>query len=66
VTGFTTGLGAGFTAGLATGFGNGFGTGLGFAGTVTVFVIVCVVVEPAEDFEDLTQTVTEPDPIFEP
>jgi hypothetical protein len=36
------------------------------AGTVTVFVIALVVVEPGELEEDPTQTVTDPDPMLEP
>jgi hypothetical protein len=54
--------------GLAAGFGAGFGTGLGFGGTGTVtdLVMVCVVDDPGEEDEDPTQTVTDPDPIFEP
>ena len=54
--------------GLAAGFGAGFGAGLGFdgTGTVTVLVIVCVVDDPGEEVEAPTQTVTDPEPIFEP
>jgi hypothetical protein len=54
--------------GLAAGFGAGLGTGFGFGGTgiVTVFVMLCVVVDPADELVDPTQTVTEPDPILEP
>ena len=61
-------MGATTLAGLAAGFGAGFGAGLGFGGTgtVTVFVMVCVVDDPGEEDEDPTQTVTDPEPIFEP
>jgi hypothetical protein len=53
---------------LAAGLGAGFGAGLGFGGTgtVTVFVIVCVVDDPGEEVDEPTQTVTDPEPIFEP
>jgi hypothetical protein len=55
-------------AGLATGFGAGFGAGLGFGGTgtVTVLVMVCVVDEPGEEDVEPAQTVTDPEPNFEP
>jgi hypothetical protein len=60
-------LGADALAGLAC-FGTGFGAGLGFGGTgpVTVFVMVCVVDEPGEEVDEPTQTVTDPEPNFEP
>ncbi len=55
-------------AGLAAGFSAGFGAGLGLeeTGTVTILVMVCVVVDAGEENEDPTQTVTDPDPIFDP
>jgi hypothetical protein len=61
-------LGATALAGLAAGFGEGFGAGFGFGGigTVTVLVMVCVVDEPGAVVEDPTQTVTDPEPSFEP
>jgi hypothetical protein len=52
--------------GLAAGFGAGLGTGFGGTGIVTVFVMLCVVVDPADELVDPTQTVTDPDPILEP
>ena len=60
-------MGADALAGLAC-FGTGFGAGLGFGGTgtVTVFVMVCVVDEPGEEVDEPTQTVTDPEPNFEP
>ena len=57
-------MGAITLADLATGFGAGFG--FGGTGTVTVLVIVCVVDDPGEEVEAATQTVTDPEPIFEP
>jgi hypothetical protein len=51
---------AGFTAGLRAGFGF-IGTGI-----LMVLVMVCLVTDPAVELEEPTQTVTEPDPIFEP
>jgi hypothetical protein len=68
----TTGFGVTTAVGLAAGFGAGFGAGLGFGfgfggtETVTVLVIVRVVVDPAEELDDPTQTVTDPDPILDP
>ena len=64
----TTGLGAVALIGLAAGLGAGFGAGLGFGGTgtVTVLDMVCVVDDPGEEVDEPTQTVTEPEPIFEP
>ena len=61
-------MGAVALAGLATGFGAGFGAGLGFGGTgtVTVLVMVCVVDEPGEEDDEPAQTVTDPEPNFEP
>ena len=61
-------MGATTLVGLAAGFGAGFGAGLGFVGTgtVTVLVMICVVDDPGEEDEDPTQTVTDPEPIFEP
>ena len=61
-------MGATTLVDLASGFGAGFGAGLGFGGTgtVTVLVMVCVVDDPGEEDEDPTQTVTDPEPIFEP
>jgi hypothetical protein len=54
--------------GLFAGFGAGFGAGLDFGGTgtVTVLVMVCVVDDPGEEVDEPTQTVTDPEPIFEP
>jgi hypothetical protein len=53
---------------MLAGLAGGFGAGLGFGatGTVTVLVIVCVVLVPEVDDEAPTQTVTEPEPTFEP
>jgi hypothetical protein len=64
----TTGLAVAVLAGLADVFGAGLGVafGLGATGTVTVLVMVCVLVDPAEELEEPTHTVTEPDPILEP
>ena len=61
-------MGAVALAGLATGFGAGFGAGLGFGGTgtVTVLVMVCVVDDPGEEDDEPAQTVTDPEPNFEP
>ncbi len=55
-------------AGLAAGFGEGFDAVLDFGGTgtVTVLVMVCVVDDPGEEIELPTQTVTDPEPNFEP
>jgi hypothetical protein len=46
----------------------GLGAGLDFGGTGTVRVVlmVCVVVDPGEEVEVPTQTVTDPEPIFDP
>ena len=66
LTGATTGLGVEAATGLAAGLAAGLGLGFGATGTVTVLVMVWVVVEPGDELEDPTQTVTEPDPIFEP
>lgn len=60
------GLAAGLGARLGAGFGAGFGFGFGGTETVTVLVIVWVVVDPAEELDDPTQTVTDPDPILDP
>jgi hypothetical protein len=63
----TTGLGVITLLGLDTGFGAGFNAGLGFGGTgtVTVLVINCVVDDRGVEVEKPTQTVTDPEPIFE-
>jgi hypothetical protein len=55
-------------AGLAAGFGEGFDAGLDFGetGTFTVLMMVCVVDDPGEETELPTQTVTDPEPNFEP
>jgi hypothetical protein len=54
-------------AGLGFGFGADFSAvGLGKTGTVIVLVMVCVVDDPGEEVEVPTQTVTDPEPIFEP
>jgi hypothetical protein len=65
---WATGLGALVLTGLAVGFGDGLGAGFGFDGTgaVTVLVTVLVVVDAGDELADPTQTVTDPDPIFEP
>jgi hypothetical protein len=61
-------LGAVALAGLAAVFGAGFGAGLGFGGTgtVTVLAMVCVVDDPGEEDDEPAQTVTDPEPNFEP
>ena len=53
---------------LCTKLCTGFGAALGFGGTgtVTVLVMVCVVDDPGEEVDEPTQTVTDPEPIFEP
>jgi hypothetical protein len=55
-------------AGLAAGLLAGLGAGFVFAGTGTFtgVVIVSVVVDPADELEDPTHTVTDPEPIFDP
>ena len=57
-------MGAITLAGLDIGFGAALG--FGWTGTVTVLVVVCVLDDPGEEDEDTTQTVTDPEPIFEP
>ena len=54
------GLAAGLLAGLRAGFV------FAGTGTFTVLVMVRVVVDPADEPEDPTHTVTDPEPIFEP
>ncbi|MCX6477929.1 MAG: hypothetical protein NT044_00700 [Micrococcales bacterium] len=60
----TTGLVTAELEALAAGFGAALG--FGGTGTVTVLVIVCVVDDPGEEVDEPTQTVTDPEPIFEP
>jgi hypothetical protein len=40
--------------------------GFGATGIVTVLEMVCLVDDPGEEVEEPTQTVTDPEPIFEP